>query len=93
MDDLAQFRADFHEHTSQDEVRFSSIDKRLDDIHLTLKNVENLMKNIDNGTGFLRWWFDNASKVGALLALVLGLWVFFKYGSLATGSWITKHFL
>lgn len=58
-----------------------------DDIAEVLK----FLKSVNVGIGVVRFTWNNIGKIGTMLLMAYGGWIFFKYGAMAVISWATAN--
>lgn len=55
------------------------------------EEIKEFMKNVHVGFGALRFTFNNAAKIGAFLGLLLGIYIFFKWGLIGLATRVNTH--
>ena len=56
-----------------------------------IESIRAFLKTVKVGSGILGFSFNNASKIGSFILLILGAVILIKYGIMGGLLWITTH--
>lgn len=78
----------------------ADLQAQINDIHVTLAtlatsadiaDMRKFMERLNLGVGFFTFTWNNAAKIGSVLALILGVYIFFKVGIMGVVAFFIKE--
>lgn len=90
--ELANLAANFKAHAEQDESNFASIAAKLENIATKedVQELKQILKAARVTAGIFTFTFDNASKIGAFILFLVGLYALAKFGIFGAITWFFK---